>query len=162
MKLNNGDIFEVNFSENRLCYGQIISTHKKDAFTIVFFEGLYKSRPMIEEILADKILLFGHTFDAKFHHKHWVIIGNEKSNLDNIKLPFYKLGTSPIYIEDFLGHTLRKVKGDEEEKLYYRSYVAPVRFELAMKAFYKIIEWDVVYDELLYSNIISKSNSIVI
>jgi len=162
MKLKNGDIFEVNFNEDRLCYGQIISTHKKDAFTIVFFEGLYKSRPSIEEILSDNILFFGNTFDAKFHHKHWVVIHNDKSNLDKIKLPLYKLGTNPIYIEDFFENRLRKIKGDEEKRLYYRSYVAPVRFELAMKAYYKIIEWDSVYDELLYSNIISKSNSVII
>ncbi len=77
-------------------------------------------------------------------------------------MPFYKLGTNPIYIEDFLGNSIRKAKADEEDKLYYRSYVAPVRFELAIKAYYKIIEWDSVYDELLYSNIISKSNSVII
>ncbi|MBF4518727.1 hypothetical protein IRZ71_20415 [Flavobacterium sp. ANB] len=162
MKLKNGDVFEVHFSENRLCYGQILSTHKKDAYTIVFFEGLYKSRPSVKEILADNILLFGNTFDAKFHHKHWIVFDNEKSNLDEINLPFYKLGTNPIYIEDFSGNSIRKAKADEEDKLYYRSYVAPVRFELAIKAYYKIIEWDSVYDELLYSYIISKSNSVII
>lgn len=160
MKLREGDIFEFAFSENRLCYGQIVSTFKKGVQTIIIFEGLYKSRPDINEILEDKILLFGNTFDAKFYHKQWVIIANEKSNLKDIKLPYYKLGTDPVYIIDFFENELRKAKESEENSLEYKSYVAPVAFELAIKAYYKKIDWDESYNKLLYSDILKITESI--
>lgn len=160
MKLNKGDIFEFSINDNRKSYGQIISTFKKDTISIIVFEGLYKSRPEIEELLQDKILFFGNTFDGKLYHKHWIIIENEKSNLENIKLPYYKIGTDPVYIEDFFEKKLRKASTQEEEILSYRSYVAPVRFESAVKAYYKLIEWDEVFDELLYSNILERTQSI--
>ena len=120
--------------------------------TIIVFEGLYKSRPSVDELLKDNILLFGNTFDAKFYHKHWIVITNEQSNLKKIKLPYYKIGTNPVYIEDFFEKRIREIKSKEEELLYYRQYVAPVRFELALKAYYKKLEWKDIYNELLYLN----------
>lgn len=154
MKLKEGDIFEFSISENSKCYGQIVNFYKKDAFSIVIFEGSYRSRPEIEELLKDNILLFGNTFDAKFYHKHWIVIDNVKSNLDKIKLPYYKIGTEPVYIQDFFDNKIRKANSEEEQILFYKSYNAPVGFELAMKAYYKIIEWNDAYDEMLYSNVI--------
>ncbi len=154
MKLKEGDIFEFAFSENRLCYGQIVSTYKKNVQTIVIFEGLYKSRPEIKEIMEDKILLFGNTFDAKFYHKNWIVIANEKSNLNKIKLPYYKLGIDPVYLLDFFEKEIRKTKQDEEDNLEFKSYVAPIGFELAIKAYYKKSDWEQSYNKLLYSNIL--------
>lgn len=155
MKLNIGDIFEFSINENTKSYGQIVSTFKKDTISIIIFEGLYKSRPKIQELLEDNILLFGNTFDAKLYHKHWVVIENEKSNLEGIKLPYYKIGTEPVYIEDFFQNRIRKASSIEDNKLYYRSYVAPIRFESALKAYYKVLVWDDSYEELLYSNLIN-------
>lgn len=157
MKLKVGDIFEFSINENSKSYGQIVSVFKKDALSIIVFEGQYRSRPDIEELLQDNILLFGNTFDAKFHHNHWMIIGNETSNLSSIKLPYYKIGTEPIYIEDFFEKKLREAKGNEESILNYRSYIAPVRFETALKAFYKVVEWREEFDELLYSNVLKSA-----
>jgi hypothetical protein len=154
MKLKEGDIFEFSINDNSKSYGQIISTQKKDALTVLVFEGLYRSRPQISELLEDKILFFGNTFDAKFFHKHWVVIENVKSNIEKIQLPYFKLGTDPIYIEDFFGKKIRKLKPHEEKFFFYRSYVAPVRFESALKAYYKVLEWNESYDELLYSNLL--------
>jgi hypothetical protein len=160
MKLQSGDIFEFSINDRSTCYGQIISTFKKDTIAIIVFEGLYKSRPDIEELLEDNILLFGNTFDAKFYHKNWIVIANEKSNLNNIKLPYYKIGTDPVYIEDFFENRIRKANANEEENIYYRSYVAPIRFETALKAYYKIVEWNDAFDDLLYSNILRSINLI--
>jgi len=161
MKLKAGDIFEFSINENSKSYGQIVSVFKKDTLSIIIFEGQYRSRPDIEELLQDNILLFGNTFDAKLHHNHWIVIGNETSNLSSVKLPYYKIGTGPIYVEDFFENKLRKTKDNEESILTYRSYVAPVRFETALKAFYKVVEWREEFEELLYSNV-KKSNEIKI
>nr|WP_315193871.1 Imm26 family immunity protein [uncultured Flavobacterium sp.] len=154
MKLKEGDVFEFSISENSKCYGQIVNFYKKDAFSIVIFEGSYRYRPDTEELLKDNILLFGNTFDAKFYHKHWIVIDNITSNLKDIKFPYYKIGTDPVYVQDFFDNKLRKAKANEKDVLDYKTYNAPVGFELAMKAYYKIIEWSESYDEMLYSNVI--------
>lgn len=161
MNLKVGDIFEFSINEKSKSYGQIVSLFKKDALTIIVFEGQYRSRPDIEELLNDNILLFGNTFDAKFYHKHWIVIGNETSNLTSIKFPYYKIGSEPVYIEDFLENKLRKASANEQNILNYRSYIAPVRFETALKAYYKIVEWREEFDELMYSNV-AKSSEIEI
>lgn len=154
MKLKRGDIFEFSINDNTTCYGQIIDTSKKNAITVIIFEGLYKSRPEISELLKDKILFFGNTFDAKFYHNHWIVFNNSTTNIKEIKLPYYKIGIEPIFIEDFFENKLRIIKNYEENILFYRSYVAPVRFESALKAYYKILNWDDSYNELLYSNLL--------
>lgn len=155
MKFKKGDIFEFAINENNKSYGQIINLFKKDAITIVIFEGQYKSRPDLEELLEDNILFFGNTFDAKLYHKYWVIVANETSNIDNIKLPYYKIDVDPVYIEDFYEKRIRQATAYEEEQLYYKAYIAPVRFETALKAYYKQIEWNnECFDKILYSSLL--------
>lgn len=162
MKLHKGDIFEFTINNGRFCYGQIINVLEKKAITIIIFEGIYKSRPVVEELFSNAILFFGNTFDAKLYHKDWIIFDNYMENINSIVLPFYKVGIDPVYIEDFFKKTIRQAKSFEADVLYFRSYVAPVRFESAVKAYYKLIEWDDVFDELLYSNILLRTESISI
>lgn len=151
VKLNEGDIFEFSINENSTAYGQVVSIPNKESLTIIIFESLYRTRPLLDEIIEDEIFLLGNTFDAKFYHKHWMVIGNVTSNLNDIKLPYYKVGTDPVLVESFQGEALRKATKEEAENLLYRPYVAPVRYELALKARYKILDWKEQYDELLYS-----------
>lgn len=160
MNLKEGDIFEFQVNEKNTGYGQIVSKFKKNAISVIIFKGLYKSRPDIKDLIEDGILLFANTFDAKLHHKHWIIIGNEKSNLEDIKLPYYKVGTGPVYIEDFFEKQIRKATRAEEDYLSYRSYVAPVRLETAFQAHYKLTDWNPVFDDLLYTNVVQISNLI--
>ncbi|RNC79881.1 MAG: hypothetical protein ED557_12135 [Balneola sp.] len=160
MKLIIGDIFEFHIGKGNLAYGQIIKIPEKKAYTIVIFEKLYKVRPSIDKIIKDKILLFGNTFDAKFYHKHWQVIANNSSNISDIQIPFYKIGTEPVYIENFDGVVIREALEHEEEILTYREFVAPVRFESAIKAYYNKSDWDIKYNSLLYSNIQYANNRI--
>ena len=114
MKLNIGDIFEFSINDTNLSYGQIIEIPNKKSITIVVFEGQYLQRPLLEEIVNDKVLLIGNTFDAKLHHGHWSIIGNYQENLDAMALPYYKIGTEPVYVEDFKGNKVRRATKEEE------------------------------------------------
>lgn len=155
MDLKRGDIFEFQISENSLAYGQITSEINGEILVIIIYKSLYSKRPDISEIVDDEILLFGNTFDAKLYHKHWIVIGNEELNLDKIEYPYYKIGVDPVFVEDFEKNKLRKATKEEESKLAYRSNVAPVRFELALKAYYKIIPWNEKFDNLLYSRVLS-------
>ncbi len=151
MKLLIGDIFEFRVNENNLAFGQIVNFPNNESLAIVIFKGLYLRRPLKKELIEDEILFFGITFDAKLYHKHWQIIGNDPTNLNDFELPFYKIGTGKVFVEDFYGNRIRKASKEEEEILIHKSYVAPVRFELALKAYYKSLEWKDEYNELLYS-----------
>lgn len=154
MRLKEGDLFEIKIAECVLVYGQIVSTFKKNAISIICFAGTYDRRPEVEEIINKEILLFGNTFDAKFYHGDWVVFANEKSKLIEVKMPYYKIGTDSIYVEDFFENRIRRASKEDLNLLRYRNYIAPIRFESALKAYYKYIDWADVYDELLYSKIL--------
>jgi len=154
MKIQVGDIFEFQVNENSKSYGQIVDVPNKDSLVIIIFEGQYRYRPDLVELLKDNVLFFGISLDAKFYHKHWIIIGNNTSNISDIKFPYYKIGVDTVYIENFEGNRLRKASIAEELALQYRTVIAPVRFELALKAYYKQIEWKDKYNHMLYSEMV--------
>lgn len=154
MKLKVGDVFELKINDNNTAYGLIVNIADKQSLTILDFKSLYLQRPYIATIIRDQILFFGNTFDAKFYHKHWIVIGNDKSLMTDIELPYYKIGIESVFIEDFYGNRIRPASKKEEGKLIYRPHVAPVRFELAVKAYYKSLEWKPDYNSLLYSKVI--------
>lgn len=153
MKLKVGDIFTIPVSEGKTGFGQIINIPNKHNFIIVVFENAYtgKEWPSLTEIIADRILFLGYTMDALIYHKDWKIIGNVSSNINKIKLPYYKLGTFPdVKIVNYKGDTLRKASKNEFDNLEYETVVAPVRYELALQAYHKIGKWNEDYDRLLY------------
>jgi hypothetical protein len=159
-KLKEGDIFRMQISEASSAIGQIVSTAQKGSLTIIVFEGLYEANvmPSPAEVTKDDILFFANTFDAKFYHKHWIVMGNYTANLGSIKLPIYKLGTEDaLRYEDFFmkpiaNESLPSIS--ERNKVDYRNYIAPVRVENAVKGFYKLLDWSEDYDKLLYKNLV--------
>jgi hypothetical protein len=155
-KLNVGDVFTIPLddkNDSRVGFGQIIKIPNKHNFIIVVFKQIFCSQdfPSIDKIIEDKILFLGYTMDALIYHKYWQIIGNKTSNLAEIKLPYYKLGTPPdMNIVDYQGNIFRSASKSEFDNLEYKTVAAPVRYENALKAYYKMAEWDDDYDELLY------------
>lgn len=155
MKLKAGDIFTIPVTEDETGFGQIINIPNKNNFIIVVFEKMYSGKdwPSLDEIVNDKILFLGYTMDAKLYHKHWIIIGNNISNLNKIKFPYYKLGTPPenIFIVNYKGEKVRKATIDEFNSLNYQSVVAPIRYENALKANFNLLDWDDSFNDLLYT-----------
>ncbi|HEY8934532.1 MAG TPA: Imm26 family immunity protein [Cyclobacteriaceae bacterium] len=157
MKLKVGDVFTIPVSDEETGFGQIINIPNKSNFIIVVFEKVYtgKGWPSLKEIINDQILFLGYTMDALLYHKDWKIIGNDSSNVDKIKLPYYKLGTPPdMHVVNYKGDRLRKASKEEFSKIEYETVVAPVRYELALQAYYKLREWDEDYDRLLYERVL--------
>lgn len=153
MKLKVGDIFTIPISDEKTGFGQIIIIPSKSNFIIVVFEKVYTGRdwPNVKEIIEDKILFLGYTMDAKLYHNHWQIIGNETSNLDRIKLPYYKLGTPPdCKLVDYKGKVIGKIGKDKFQKLEYKTVLAPIEYELALKAYYKLGEWEEEFSQFIY------------
>jgi len=155
MRLKVGDVFTIPIDENRLGLGQIINKPNKDSLIIVVYDFSFDKEiiPSLNGLEEYKILLLGQTLDAKLYHKHWIVIGNNDKNITSIYLPYYKLGTPPkdIYIVNFKGETLRRATIHEFNTLNYQSIVAPVRYENALKAHFNLLNWDDIYDDLLYS-----------
>ena len=164
MKLKEGDIFTVPIDKERIGFGQIVHISNKNNFIIVVFKSVWPINRKMEfaEIVKDDILLMGYTMDAKLYHKHWAVIGNYKDNLSLMQFPYYKLGTFPgdIYLLDHAGKKIRKCTRKEFESLEYRNVVAPVRYEKALKAYYKLEEWQKGFDDLLIENLMKGSLSI--
>ena len=159
MKLKTGDIFKIPISEVSNAIGQIISTAQKGSLTVIIFEGLYNVNSIIdpEEVTKERVLFFANTFDAKFYHKHWPTTVNYISNIRNICLPVYKLGIEDsLRYEDFFMKSLTEevLAIIQKSKVGYRSYVAPIRVENAVKAYYKLADWMDEYDGLLYENLV--------
>jgi hypothetical protein len=153
MKLKVGDVFTIPISEEETGFGQIIKIPNKSNFIIVVFKQVYSGKdwPSIEEIIGDDILFLGYTMDALLYHKYWRIIGNDTSNLNKIKLPYFKLGTPPnMKIVNYKGDSFRKAKKDEFDKLEYETVVAPVGYEAALQAYHKLTEWEDDFNKLLY------------
>lgn len=165
MKLRVGDIFNVKLDDNTLGYGQIVALPSKNTLIIAMFD--IRSDQSIEipldSICNATIIFLGYSLDAKLYHKHWVIIGNNTSNLESIFLPVNRLGTPPndIYLTNFKGDIIREATPDEFEKLRYKTVVAPIRFENALKAFFGIIEWNDDFNDLLYKHVI-ESNKVML
>jgi len=160
MKLKEGDIFKLRVSDASIAVGQIL-TISRESLTVIVFEGLYDkdATPDVSKLVQGEILLLANTFDAKFYHRHWVVFGNYPANLDTIKLPIYKLGTDDeLRYEDFFQQPISasSLPVGQKGRVGYRNYVAPVRVEKAVRAFYKLTEWNDDYDKLLYQKLVKQ------
>ena len=163
MKLIVGDIFSIKIKDIGFGLGQIIRIPNKESFSVVIFEKIYNTLDDLDlnKEVACKPLLFGNTFDAKFYHKHWRVIDNIKTDLNDIQLPYYKIGSFIYFVENFDEKKIKKASSTEKEILMYRKYVAPVRLEKALMAYHNHIEWnDDLYSALLYTYVL-KSNEVV-
>lgn len=152
-----GDVISISISENLFGFAQIVSSYDKKSggFLIAVFN--YKSNTLDEIQLSDicnsDIVFIGFTFDAKIYHKQWIVIGNYTHNVNSVQRPLYfKLGTPPdeFYLVDENGKRLLKISEETFNKLSYKSEIAPIRYENALKAYLGLEEWKVDYDEILY------------
>ncbi len=163
MKIKEGDIFTIPVTEGKVGCGQIVSIPNKNNFIIVVFESIYSNEnlPNLDAVVNDEIVFFGYTMDALLYHKEWKIFGNDLENIDTIKFPYYKLGTPPnIRIVNYVGDEIRSASQYEFDNLNYKTVVAPIRYELALKAYHKFIQWDTDFDDLLYKKVIESISTV--
>lgn len=165
-KLNVGDVFTIPLNETEVGFGQVISEYNKVSggfLTAIFSNKKQKDQPIIvEEIVNTPPIFVGFTFDAKLYYKDWSVIGNYTENITAIKKPYSKLGLPPdeIYLIDPNNNKVAKISEDVFNELEYRTEIAPIIYENALKAHFGIEEWKHDdYDEILYINTL-KSNEI--
>ena len=155
LKLKEGDLFTIPVNKNEFGLGQIICFPKtSDAFIIIVFDKKYHDIEdvIFEEGVNSKILFLGYTFDAKLYYKDWQILGNYKLNIEDIILPFFKVGTSDdARLVNYKSEELTPIDINDFEKLSYKSEIAPIRYENALKSYFGLKEWSAEdYDKILY------------
>ncbi|MBL1279820.1 MAG: hypothetical protein COA33_006095 [Fluviicola sp.] len=155
MKLKEGDIFTIPINNQFIGLGQIIYMPNKKNYMIIVFKERYEvsSVPLdLFTVSQGDIFLMGYTVDAKFYHKHWKVIGNVEVNLGRIRLPYFKLGIieKEMLVINYQGKEIGQAT-KEDLKLNYKTVIAPVRFENALKYLYNEREWNSSFNEILYS-----------
>jgi hypothetical protein len=160
-KLKVGDVFTMTSindeNDPKTYFGQIVKIPNKSNFIIAVFKKVCYNQdlPSLDKIIDDDILFLGYTMDALFYHKYWKVVGNSLSNLEKIKLPYYKLGTPPdMSIVNYKGDRIRKADKYEFDNLEYQTVSAPVRFEVALNTYHRMTGWDENDNELLYQKVL--------
>lgn len=166
-KLNVGDVFTIPLNENEVGFGQCVTPHKKTSggFVIAVYplrENKNQEINIAKVVNANPIFL-GFTFDALLCDlPKWKIIGNYIDNLGSIKLPYNRLGTPPdeIYLLNVNNERIAEISEEVFNELEYKTEIAPIRYENALKAHFGLQEWKAEdYDKILYKHTL-KSNEI--
>lgn len=141
MKLRVGDVFSVPLEGERVGYGQIVASWGDSGahFYFAIFEGVYSAEdvPDLEAVVAASVVLLALSMDALLFHGHWRLVGHCEVDESAIPWPAYKEGVSPpgtFDVVDFRGRRRRRATDEETERLPFRSVVAPIRVEKALRA----------------------------
>lgn len=151
-----GDVFTIPLGNGEFGFGHVVTDYNKGSggFMMAVYDLKLKDTNLLvfNHLEESNLLLLGFTFDAKIYHNDWQIIGNFTENIGSIKMPYFRLGlpSDNAQIVNYKGEILCTIDDSTFEKLRYKSEVAPIRYENALKARYGIQEWKDDYDKLLY------------
>ncbi len=166
-KLDVGDVFTIPLNESEVGFGQCVTPHKKSSGGFVIAVYPYRESKGqnidVSKIVNKEPIFLGFTFDALLCDlPKWKIIGNCVENINALKLPYNKLGTPPdeIYLLNVNNERIAEITEDVFNELTYKTEIAPIRYENALKAYFGLQEWkEEDYDKILYKHIL-KSNEI--
>jgi len=163
-QVNVGDVFQIPIDDSRAGYGQVVLKPEEPVLFICVFAMTTPPGALadVDEIVRSDILLAGSTFNALINNGHWTIVGNVTANLPSIALPVYKsMREDGMIIETLDRSRSRKASRQEESSLPFRTYTAPIGFELALKAIGGVGEWLPEYDDMKYESLKLSSNVVV-
>jgi len=166
-KLNVGDVFAIPLNENEVGFGQCVTPHKKTSggFVIAVYSFREDKNQTVDisKIVNTEPIFLGFTFDALLCDlPKWKIIGNYSDNINSLKLPYNRLGTPPdeIYLLNVNNERIAEISEEIFNELTYKTEIAPIRYENALKAYFGLQEWkEEDYDKILYKHTL-KSNEI--
>lgn len=155
LKLRVGDVFSVPVDDNRVGYGQIAATWGESGgqFYFAVFDGVHPrdEKPDLDGVLAEPLILLALSMDALLVHDHWQVVGHGQVDDDRIPWPAYKEGVLPpgtFEVVDYAGRRRRLASEDEVESLPFRTVVAPIRVEKALRGLVGTEPWDEAYEAL--------------
>jgi len=146
-----GDVFLIPIAAKRFGVGQIVARYgDTELFYIAVFGGVVEKPPSqarMEDISFDEVILLANTFDVLIAEGQWPLIGNQAPP-NALPFPSYKIGLpGNSIVESWDGFTRRRATSEEELLLDFRSGVAPIRLEKAVKAFHGFLPWHESFDE---------------
>jgi hypothetical protein len=143
-----GDVFLVPLDRERYGIGQLAGDWKGELY-VVIFDKLVSLNASPADVDGAGLQFAALTLDAKFHHGDWPLVGNRRDNLPHLPQPWFKVGVGgETHIEARDRSVTRRATSIEEASLRYRTVVAPVRIESALKALHGLAEWNSRFDEL--------------
>ena len=158
IRVKTGDIFQIPITDTQFCFGQVV-INNKGILRVVTFDNLYNSDDLFtkEKILNSKIILLTDTMDAKIWNGDWEIYSNASIVDNDLPRPNFKVGLDPTFITDYSGQKLR-VATEQEDAFYDHKFsVAPIRVQNAMKAYFKLADWQPDFNKLTYNYCVEKS-----
>ena len=149
-----GDVFLVPLDSQTNGVGVVAAKWKEELYLVLFAERI-ESAMSHSSIDIDRLTpyLASSSLDAKIWHGHWPVV-QSGVNVSALIQPFYKVEErSGWVLESFDRKIRRNITAINSQSLDYRKTVAPVRLESALKASFKLAEWDPIYEELKYERI---------
>lgn len=157
-----GDVFLVPLDETSAAGGHVIDIRENaEVYLAVFDQRVSLNETNSLVALSGKPALLALTFDAKFWHGNWPIIGNQIHTVDQYPEPAYKIKHAGVMSVESRDKSIRRPASPHDlEILQFRSVAAPIIIENAIKAQFGIGEWDINNDELLAGYAIASSQLI--
>ena len=156
-----GDVFLIPIDGSRFAVGQVAGDWKGELY-IVIYDLVCASKDVdLARVVSARPLFASLSLDAKIHCGDWLIVGNVRDNLGRIPQPVFKVNEGgQLFLESRDRSITRLATRSEAELLRFRTVVAPVRLENAVKAHYGIGDWSSKYDELRADYALSSSRLI--
>ncbi len=145
-----GNVFLLPIDERRFGIGQIAGDWKGELYFVIYDAVHRTSEVDPSSVIGARPLFAALSLDAKIHHGDWPVIGNITEGLSQLPQPVFKVSVgNEMFLESRDRSEFRPASTKEAEALRFRTVVAPVRLEKALKAHHGIGEWDAAYNELL-------------
>jgi hypothetical protein len=151
-KLQVGDVVAIPLGDGRFGVAQAAAKYLKDGFSFQIFNALFPSLPseqQAREALDSGVRLAGLSLDALVYHGRWPIVARQRPR--HVGLTVYRevRGTPDnVFLVDFHGSRARPITPEEELAVPYRTTVAPIRLQNALRADAGLIEWDDSFNKL--------------
>jgi hypothetical protein len=150
-----GTVFSVRIDETSRGYGQVVEVIQPGAFLVVMFDRLDDALAPVPDpvdVATASVILAALSFDALLWHGHWDVVG-----LATPRRPpgEFLLSTTPgqFVVVDWGGRELRAAQPDDARQLRFRSFIAPIRLERALQAWFGRGQWRDEFDELVLNRI---------
>lgn len=141
MKLEKGNIYKIPVSPEYFGIGEIVAIPDEDYFIFRVFKKIYTVDP---DTVEDSVLLLGATMDAKIYAGHW-------TKLHNIPIRTHsKVSENAGVLNHPINNLVNMLLGKSETSVHDLTIVAPVRFELALKAYHNLGQWKAEFDTILF------------
>jgi hypothetical protein len=144
-----GDVFLVPIEDYKLGIGQIAGNWKGELYIIVY-DAVHATEDVDPtSVASEKPLFAALSLDAKIHNGDWRIIGNVTGKLAHIPQPVFKVNQGgQVFLESRDRSITRPASPSEAKTLRFRTVVAPIRLENALKALKGGADWNPKFDEL--------------